>query len=236
MRRRTIALLAAVATAFVFTPTATAQSPSGFNLDRTEYNIGEVIRVSARAASGCGQVTSPGFMAPIDLHVLPGNPPALYGDGQATYTPGLYTAQSTCLAGEVVKRTFTVKNLYPSQFSFKLDKDEYDPGAEILINAVYISGRCPSTVTSPGFAAPIYLDKNPGPGTALVGRGKAVTTPGTYTAEVKCEAAPPFTQTFKVKGGPPTTPPPSGSPKPPIVKPRGAPQTGGGGTVTGITR
>ncbi|GGU64748.1 hypothetical protein [Lentzea flava] len=229
MRRRTIALLAAVATAFVFTPTAVAQD--GFTLDRDIYGPHEVVHVSATVWSGCeSPVTSDGFEAPIDLRVMSGQFPTLYGSGKTTASVGKYTAQATC-NGKVFTRAFEIHRIHPPIFTFSLDQQEYDPGEEIQVQAVLVRGRCPSTVTSPGFAAPIVLVRNPGPGAELAGTGRAVTTPGTYTAEVACPGVPPFTQTFKVKGGPPTTPPPSGSPRPPIVKPKGAPDTGGGSTA-----
>lgn len=231
MKWRTSALLAAVGMTLAVTPTATAQE--GFSLDRSVYGPLEVVHVSAAATSGCqGPVTSNGFEGPIELHTMPGPAPTLYGSGTAVGSVGTYTAQATC-RGEVVTRTFTVRRVDPPVFTFSLDKEEYDPGAEIRIQAVLVTGRCPSTVTSPGFAAPIVLAGNPGPGAQLAGSGKAVTTPGSYTAEVFCPGVPPFTQTFRVKGtgAQPPGPAPQPQPRPKVVQPKGAPDTGGGSTT-----
>ncbi|MET9628941.1 hypothetical protein ABZX92_15895 [Lentzea sp. NPDC006480] len=235
MRRATIALLAATGMAFAITPTAGAQT-EGFTLNATEYYPGYSVHVTASVTSGCqgSQVTSPGFAAPIDLHTEAGNFPSLYGDGKVIKTPGTYTAQATC-RGEVVTRTFTIKPPYPPKFSFNLDKAEYDPGADIKVSAIYLAGECTLTVTSPGFAAPVALRKDPHHGPMFSGTGKVVTTPGSYTAQVECDGSEPITQSFKVKGSPATQPTPDPAPKPkpaPIVKPKGAPQTGGGGTAS----
>lgn len=224
-RTATIALLATAGV--VFTPVASAQS-SGFALDRTEYEPGAAVHVGASIYSGCqsSQVTSPGFVAPIDLKTVGGNFPTLSGEGKTVTTPGTYTAQATC-RGEVFTRTFTVKGPHPVQFSFDLDEEEYAPGAEIRISAVYLSGRCTTVANSPGFVAPIFLGKDPGHGPKLSGKGQAVTTPGSYVAQVECEGVAPITRAFRIKG-PDAGPGPTSKPKPKIVKPKGAPETGGG--------
>ncbi|QXV61713.1 hypothetical protein [Amycolatopsis sp. TNS106] len=136
---------------------------------------------------------------------------------------------------------------------------EVEPGGDLAIETKSAQGGCtPATpATSAGFAAPIDW-KAAGMWGGHRGYGKAVTTPGKYTANFTCnDGRKGETLTFTVIGTPPgsTTPKPTTStkpatptkskpapatptkakpapakPKPQVaVKPVGAPQTGGGG-------
>jgi hypothetical protein len=93
-----------------------------------------------------------------------------------------------------------------------------------------ISSRCGGDATSPGFVAPIVL--SPVGHTIHTGEGLVITSPGVYVVTVPCESESPLTQSFTIVGGPSTSPPsnPPTNPPPKVVKPVGAPQTGGGGT------
>jgi hypothetical protein len=89
------------------------------------------------------------------------------------------------------------------------------PSKVIAGNPLSVEGNCGDTstplVTSPGFAGSVKL------GTG----GKAVDKPGKYTATLKCRGNV-LTTTFEVVK--PGTPQPSQV----TIKPKGAPQTGGG--------
>lgn len=109
---------------------------------------------------------------------------------------------------------------------------EVEPGGTIRGSAGKSGFGCLSTsITSPGFAAPMVLGIwMPG---ANRGETTVITTPGVYTATKHCNGSSTETLRFTILGAPPTTkptPPPS-KPKPPVVKPRGAADTGGGGTA-----
>lgn len=124
-----------------------------------------------------------------------------------------------------------------------LDKAEYAPGGAIKI-AFDTHQDCTTQASSEGFAASITLTPLP---TGTTGEGTAAETPGTYQARIYCVRGS-LVDSFTIKGPvttttPPavttTTPPPVSTtkpaptqkPKPPVKKPKGAPQTGGGGTA-----
>ena len=109
-----------------------------------------------------------------------------------------------------------------------LDKAGYRPGETVKIQLGPLS-NCGAQATSEGFAAPIELKPVP---TATIGEGEAATTPGTYQARIFCKAGS-LVDSFTIAVPVTTTtpPPPSTQPKPPVKKPKGAPQTGGGGTA-----
>ncbi|MDX3656939.1 hypothetical protein PV646_06425 [Streptomyces sp. ID05-26A] len=132
----------------------------------------------------------------------------------------------TAGAQETVAPSFSPE---PVAGSF-LDKDEYAPGERIKI-FLLDTHRCGYTASSKGFTAPAELTLVR-PGYSLEGATTAVTTPGTYQAEIPCGMTGPVVDTFTIKAKP-TRPPgnPAPKPKPPIVKPKGAPDTGGGGTA-----
>lgn len=132
----------------------------------------------------------------------------------------------------------------PDQKKDYLDKSEYAPGGAIKVALDGALLNCGMQVTSAGFAAPIALRPVP---TATIGEGTAAETPGTYEARIFCKwgsLVDSFTITAPVTTTTPpavttTTPPPVATtkpaptqqPKPPVKKPKGAPQTGGGGTA-----
>lgn len=111
------------------------------------------------------------------------------------------------------------------ELQFSLNKLEYAPGEAIRIVSAH---DCGGTATSPGFVAPIviiYRADYP----ANAGTGNVIQTPGYYNVTL-CGG----TRAFRVLGGPPPTkePLPSNKPRPRVVVPRGAADTGGGGTAT----
>ncbi|MEU0881217.1 hypothetical protein ABZ345_21625 [Lentzea sp. NPDC005914] len=125
-----------------------------------------------------------------------------------------------------------------------LDKFEYAPGETIKIKLTFGTECVSHEATSTGFAAPVALKQTPVDAGAyqLTGEAKAGTVPGDYTATIKCDKVSrvsPFA--IKIPDAPPTTTTPPtttspapGKPKPPITKPKGAPDTGGGGTTISI--
>lgn len=92
---------------------------------------------------------------------------------------------------------------------FSLSPLEVQPGG--VITAQASAPQCNATgfgpVTSPGFVAPIEWGKFPGgPGAQgqLSGNTRVITTPGTYTATVKCLNEPDFAEvTFTILAPPP---------------------------------
>jgi hypothetical protein len=139
----------------------------------------------------------------------------------------LRSLSSACSAGGESTHMFSAAAC-PSPF---LDKREYAPGETIKINEWH-DKKCGSfEVISAGFAVKIKFTEVARDGRYLVsGETRAVTTPGTYQAETNCDGVGSADQ-FTVVA---PTPPAPGKPKPPITKPRGAADTGGGGTVVSI--
>ncbi|ANZ37811.1 hypothetical protein BBK82_18835 [Lentzea guizhouensis] len=135
------------------------------------------------------------------------------------------TAALTILAAVVLTPAATAQpGDVPRDF---LDQAEYAPGGVVKIELGPLY-NCAPEATSAGFAAPIKL--NPVP-TATIGEGEAAATPGTYQARIFCKAGS-LVDSFTVKAPvTTTTPPPQKPAKPPVKKPKGAPQTGGGGTA-----
>lgn len=121
---------------------------------------------------------------------------------------------------------------WPERF---LDKAEYAPGETIGIDL--LSYECgASQATSDGFTATAQLTKGStgnGIGVHLTGTATAIAAPGTYRATIACTLFPPVTNQFTIKAAPAPgpKPQPKPKPKPPIVKPKGAADTGGGGTA-----
>ncbi|MEU0881219.1 hypothetical protein ABZ345_21635 [Lentzea sp. NPDC005914] len=109
-----------------------------------------------------------------------------------------------------------------------LDSAEYPAGGTIRINLTVMNECGVLEATSAGFTAPAKLTQKQGTGGyQLTGVTRAAATPGRYFAEIRCTWALIVTQ-FTVKVAPPVRAP---KPKPPIVKPAGSPDTGGGGTA-----
>ncbi|WP_370948415.1 hypothetical protein AB5J62_12735 [Amycolatopsis sp. cg5] len=111
-------------------------------------------------------------------------------------------------------------------------------GGKVEVGMSAINGCSPSPVTSPGLVAPIKWGNTPGHFPRLIGYGTAVKQPGRYVATLTCKDGQKTSKTFMVAGTPdptptPTKPKPTAKPKPKpqpqvVVKPKGAPQTGGG--------
>lgn len=221
--KRIIAAVAAVgAAAITFTPIASAEG-ADFWLNKEVYAQGEVIDVTMSKAANCEHtVTSPGFKSPIGLPwETPGN---WIGKGYAIDTPGTYEATAIC-AGKPSVRKFTIEAA-PTVSDFFLGADVYAPGGQITPGKPKNSD-CTGPVTSKGFTAPIELTQDIGP--HWVGVGTVVNAPGTYEASMTCKSGT-VIRKFEIRGGK-VEPEPKQAPKPKVVKPKGAPQTGGGATA-----
>jgi hypothetical protein len=114
-------------------------------------------------------------------------------------------------------------------FHLSLSPTEVQAGGAIrvqLSSDYPLDATCGGQATSPGFVAPITL--NFASHTTHTGEGLVIDEPGTYQATVPCTSGSSLTASFAVVGSPSTSQPTN--PPPTIVKPIGAPQTGGGGT------
>ncbi|MFI9816967.1 hypothetical protein [Saccharothrix variisporea] len=243
MRRVTALVAALLLTATPTTPIAAAEQgfPGiDFRLTPLEVEPGGVITASTAApscnATGFGPVTSPGFVAPIEWGKYPGGPTAqgeARGNTRVITTPGTYTATVRCLQKpDFAEVTFTILEPKPLR-AFSLFPLELQPGAEIT-GTMPVDNDCTgTTITSPGFVAPLELQTEAGNVSELGGKTTVVSTPGTYQAVMTCRDGP-FAVSFTVLGQPPAADPPTNDPpqtQPPIKKPKGAPETGGGGTA-----
>ncbi|MFD9894563.1 hypothetical protein ACFWY9_34900 [Amycolatopsis sp. NPDC059027] len=121
-------------------------------------------------------------------------------------------------------------------------------GEILTVTAGYPICGATEQAHSDGFAEPIQLSKQAGIEGVWSGKGKATSRPGTYKASYLCKYnGKTLTATFTVVPGPtsPAPPkPPSASTAKPVpakpggqvaVKPRGAPQTGGGALAAAPT-
>lgn len=165
---------------------------------------------------GSESVSSPGFSAPVaagDLH------------GMAGTTPGTFTATLKC-RGTSKTGTFEYevldRNLQPR---FVIAPSTLRPGQHFEVQIE--KGDCPEggSVDSDGFRARV-------PAGDL--HGIAGDRPGKYTATLWCQNGTRGAAEFEVVAPPTTTAPPTtqaAGAKAPVVKPKGAPQTGGGGTA-----
>ena len=91
---------------------------------------------------------------------------------------------------------------------------------------------CGDASNSPGFVSRIELKQQPD-GT-WSGKAKAIDTPGTYQVAMLCFGTHTFQQLTivpKAQAQPPAFTAEKPKPRAPITKPKGAPQTGGGGTA-----
>ncbi|HUQ55981.1 hypothetical protein [Lentzea sp.] len=167
---------------------------------------------------GTEHTTSPGFVAPLpagDLH------------GIVVAVPGRYTATLKCKGSS---KTGTAGfEVVEQGDTFFLPMTEVEAGGDISVIRTKQS-NCGQVATSPGFTAPIelvYESRN-----TRIGNGEVVDRPGTYQAEMVCGGRP-VHQQFVVRAKAPTSTSATEKPrvKAPVVKPKGAPQTGGGGTA-----
>jgi hypothetical protein len=119
-----------------------------------------------------------------------------------------------------------------SRWSVSVQPKDVQPGAPVKVQLVCAVGAVSTQlkVTSPGFVEDVSAwISYEGVGSA---EGKAVSKPGHYTAAFECQGKR-LTTTFTVLGGPSGTPTPSTQPTQPappqvVVKPKAAPETGGG--------
>ncbi|SFR09928.1 hypothetical protein SAMN04488564_103271 [Lentzea waywayandensis] len=222
--------LAAVAAALTFAPFANAQSSDGFQLDKTEYAPGDYITISYDVSARCeGKAYSNGFINWYSSDFLVGGPKTYVAEANASFVPGSYTAELTC-KGEKVTRAFTVA---APRDKFTLDKTEVEAGGDISVMKTKQSD-CGEVATSPGFTAPIKLEHESV--NLRIGNGKVVDQAGTYQAEMTCggkQVQVEFVVTAKAPAQAVADKPKAAakSAKSPIVKPKGAPQTGGGATA-----
>lgn len=226
--KRFIAVAAAFGAVFALTPTVSAQEAvePKFSLGGTVFPKGSEFTVTIEEGTCPGgpvSIVSTGFWT-FDAATLRGR----FVLGEGTFDATL-TCKDTTKTGTV---RFELQDL-PQTTPF-LDKKQYAPGEAIKISLGW-HFTCGPTVGSEGFAAPVQLRSAPGGG--WYGEGKAVDAPGTYEVRIGCKYGS-FLNTFTVKAPPTPTPPtttqppgPSPRPKPPVVKPKGAPDTGGGGTA-----
>ncbi len=221
MIKSSAAVLAAAGMAFALTPMAGAREAVApqFWLTSPVYAPGDgfgAMIVEGTCPGGAVSLTSPGF-ASVDLATL---------HGKLVTAPGSYTATLKCkdTTEEGTFGFYIEVPRNPSQGVF-LDKEEYAPGETVKVHEQHPSCEGASAV-SDGFVAPAVIHNG-------YGETKAIDTPGTYVVTFWCAFPGAGFDQFTIKA--PTSPPPAGNPKPkpkpPIVKPKGAPQTGGGGTV-----
>jgi hypothetical protein len=220
--------LAAAAAALAFAPFANAQSFDGFSLDKAEYVPGDNVTISYDVTAKCeGKATSKGFINLYSSDFRVGGPNTMVADASASFVPGSYTAEMTC-KGERVTRAFEV--VAPAD-TFFLDKTVVEPGGAISVIKTKQS-NCGAIATSPGFTAPVKIEYVAG--NTFIGNGKAIDASGVYQVEMTCGGKP-VQQSFTIQPAAPVKPVPTAvtekpKPKAPITKPKGAPQTGGGGT------
>lgn len=235
--RPVTALPAALLLTTITTAPAAGQGFPGasFTLSPLEVQPGGVITATAPAPAcggrGFGPVTSPGFIAPIEWGKFPGGPTAqgqVSGNTHVIKTPGTYTATVKCNSSpDFAEVTFTILQPPPLR-AFSLFPLEVEPGGEINGKMPVTNDCAGRTITSSGFVAPLELQTEAGNFPELAGKTTVVSTPGTYQAVMTCRDEP-YAVTFKVLGTPPADPPQQ--PQQPIKKPKGAPETGGGGTA-----
>lgn len=125
------------------------------------------------------------------------------------------------------------------EVAWYLGPSPVDPGGRMFADEHVDMGGCyPATpVTSPGLVEPLRWTMGGNHG-RYSGYGTAIKKPGTYVATFTCNDGRKASQTFVIKGTPesPTPTPTTTKPKPPapkpkpqvVVKPKGAPATGGG--------
>lgn len=227
--KRSVAALAALAAALAVTPIAAAQEAvtPAFRLVGKVFSPGDGFTVTITEGTCPGgpvSLTSPGF-ASVDLAAL---------RGRVVTTPGSYTATLKCKdTTEVGTSQFEIQRATdPSKGTF-LDKEEYAPGQTVTVYGQHPScGGGHATAVSQGFVAPAVLDKVASHGGSY-GEAKAIDTPGTYVVTLWCAFPGLQHDQFTIKVPSTTTPPAPAPPgrKPPIVKPKGPADTGGGGTA-----
>lgn len=230
---RSILVLAVIGVmALTATPHAFGQPEPTLTMVSASVEWGRTAGVIAGPCKVFNHVTSPGFVTPIALTERFGEPDHWRGFGSVVQQEGTYVATMHC-DRKTLTASFTV--LPPEPPRWGLYPLEVEPGGEV--NVGYNMGGCQGgalgPVTSPGFAAPIPFTGG-GNFDRRTGKGNAGSVPGTYTATLRCRLTPiPGEIMFRILGTPPVQPSPA-QPSPsksPIIKPKGAPQTGSGGTA-----
>lgn len=214
--------LTAAALALVLTPAGHAGPGEPYQLDKAEYLPGETVTIMFEISDPCeGKAGSTGFVNHVAGEFEMDPPNIMRARATAIAIAGEYRVSLKC-SGKYVSKTFRI---VPAPSTFRLDKTEVEAGGDISVLVDKVGSNCTGPATSLGFAAPIEL-KYDSPG-QLIGNGKAVGRAGTYEAEMNCGGTP-VRQQFRVveKAEAPVALKPRAS----IVKPKGAPQTGGGGT------
>ncbi|WP_156213834.1 hypothetical protein [Lentzea aerocolonigenes] len=159
-----------------------------------------------------GMIYSDGFREKKLLNTVHG----VAGDKPGNYFATLYCSTAGTIYNSA---SFEIVPLTAND-RFTLDKAEYAPGEQIKATAP-ASALCIGNLSSTGFVAPIKLARESDQ--LFSGTGKTIEAPGDYVASMTCNNMT-VTQNFKVTAQKPKA-------KAPVVKPKGAPQTGGGGTA-----
>ena len=231
MGRKIATLLAGLSLLAVVPATAQAQDNIYLDIYLRYTMPSSTVSVTLRGCDEPTVATSPGFVSPARLE--PDKSGNTTGRTQVVSQWGTYTATAEC-AGKSYSGEVTVNGPGLNGWS-GVDPSLVEPGGEVSSRLIKNHCDYQGAITSPGFAEPLYFYINEL--RWVEGRTKVITTPGTYTATLRCAESPvPFTSEFTIKGTPSTstsTPPattttPAGKPKAPVVKPKGAPQTGGG--------
>lgn len=214
--------LAAVAAALAFAPFANAEER--FRLDEREVRPDQTIQLSYVDSSGCsGLATSQGFKSGASTEFKRDENGVMNATAVAADRTGTYHVYMKCRGG-MISETFKIVGV-AARDTFFLPFTEVEAGGEVSVHKTKQSD-CGQVATSPGFTAPIELKYESV--NLLIGNGTAVDKPGTYQVEMICGGKP-VHQQLVVKAKTPGLEKPKA--KAPIVKPKGAPQTGGGATA-----
>ena len=216
-----VAVAALAAAACAFGPSAQAQEDvtPKFQLAPNVLMKGQWFEVQIEEGTcpgGSASITSAGFAAPVAAGSV---------HGMTGTTPGTYTATLTCNGTSKTGTTpYEVidRNVRPQ---LRIEPSTLQPGQKF--EARIEKGDCPDggTVDSPGFRAEVPVSSP---------YGVAADKPGKYTAILTCVGGTRGAAEFEIVPlTPPAAPVVVGAPKAkaPVVKPKGAPQTGGGGTA-----
>ncbi len=230
--KRSAAVLLAFGTAFALTPMAGAQEAvtPKFSLSRTDFMPGNDFTVMIEAATCPGRavsVTSPGFAAPVDLATLSGR----FGTAPGTYTATL-KCKDTTEAGTAQlhhpEAEGPAHRPVPRQGGVHARRDDPDrPGerpevrARSELRGLHGTGAAHDQRRN---------DRAPATGGRGQGRQRARQLPGDDPLHQRVGGQPVHDQ-GRADHPPPLPGNPAPKPKPPIVKPKGAPETGGGGTA-----
>jgi hypothetical protein len=211
--KRSVAALAALAAALAVTPSAGAQEEvtPKFSLEGTFHTGTEFFAQVEEdtCPGGPVSITSPGFVAPVDLTRRRGRFSNLVGAALATLKCKDTTKEGTF--------QFSLTPPPDASKGVLLDKEVYAPGETIMVHAGHPSCEF-RTALSDGFVAPAVIHDG-------YGVAKAIDTPGTYVMSLACAMTGEQYDQFTIKA------PGKPKPTPPVVKPKGAPDTGGGGTA-----